>query len=181
MDKNKKLRLLVTTKCPNKCPLCCNNSWDFSKLPIVDRWDYDEIMITGGEPLIMVDKLCELADSIRAISKAMGTNPKIYVYTAVCVWDKFDRALNHIDGIVLTPHNKNDVANFKRLNELVDACTVLHNSPIKDKSLRLNLFPDIKELLKDEDLSQWKVKDMEWIKDCPVPDGEDFRRIKESW
>ena len=49
---NKKLRLLVTTKCPNKCPMCCNNSWDFSSLPVVDRWDYEEIMITGGEPLI---------------------------------------------------------------------------------------------------------------------------------
>lgn len=32
-----KLRLLVTTKCPNKCPMCCNNSWDFSKLPVVEH------------------------------------------------------------------------------------------------------------------------------------------------
>lgn len=47
-------------------------------------------------------------------------------------------------------------------------------------SLRLNLFADMKALLpKDIDLSLWKVKDMEWVKDCPVPDGEDFRRIKE--
>jgi hypothetical protein len=34
-------------------------------------------------------------------------------------------------------------------------------------------------LPKDIDLSMWKVKDMEWVKDCPVPEGEDFRRIKE--
>lgn len=45
---NKKLRLLVTTQCPNKCPMCCNNSWDFSKLPVVDRWNYEQIMLTGG-------------------------------------------------------------------------------------------------------------------------------------
>ena len=44
---NKKLRLLVTTKCPNKCPMCCNNQFDFDKLPVVDRWDYDEIMISS--------------------------------------------------------------------------------------------------------------------------------------
>lgn len=31
----------------------------------------------------------------------------------------------------------------------------------------------------DIDLSMWKVKDMEWVKDCQVPEGEDFRRIKE--
>lgn len=49
-----KLRLLVTTKCPNKCPMCCNNSWDFSKLPVVEHFNYKEIMITGGEPLFVI-------------------------------------------------------------------------------------------------------------------------------
>lgn len=49
-----------------------------------------------------------------------------------------------------------------------------------DCSLCLNLFSDMKALLpEDIDLSMWKVKDMEWVKDCPVPEGEDFRRIKE--
>lgn len=52
-----KLRLLVTTKCPNKCPMCCNNSWDFSKLPVVEHFNYKEIMITGGEPLLFPEKL----------------------------------------------------------------------------------------------------------------------------
>lgn len=47
---NKKLRLLVTAKCHNKCPMCCNNQFDFEKIPVVDRLDYDEISITGGEP-----------------------------------------------------------------------------------------------------------------------------------
>lgn len=49
---NKKLRLLVTDKCPNKCPLCCNNQFDLEKIPVVERWDYDEISITGVEPLM---------------------------------------------------------------------------------------------------------------------------------
>lgn len=31
------------------------------------------------------------------------------------------------------------------------------------------------------DLSLWNVKEIEWVKDCPVPQGEDFRRIKELW
>ena len=44
--------------------------------------------------------------------------------------------------------------------------------------MRLNLFDNIKAMLpQDIDLSKWQVKDMEWIKDCPVPKGEDFRRI----
>lgn len=45
---NKKLRLLVTAKCHNKCPMCCNNQFDIEKIPVVDRLDYDEISITGG-------------------------------------------------------------------------------------------------------------------------------------
>nr|DAN95471.1 MAG TPA: hypothetical protein [Crassvirales sp.] len=33
--------------------------------------------------------------------------------------------------------------------------------------MRLNLFKNI--------------KDMEWIKDCPVPKGEDFKRLSILW
>ena len=69
---NRKLRLLVTEECPNKCPMCCNNSWDFSSLPVVDRWDYEEIMFTGGEPLLFVRELNRLAESIRQIASAAG-------------------------------------------------------------------------------------------------------------
>ena len=64
-----KLRLLVTTKCPNKCPMCCNNSWDFSKLPVVEHFNYKEIMITGGEPLLFPEKLANLAESIKTVQK----------------------------------------------------------------------------------------------------------------
>lgn len=53
---------------------------------------------------------------------------------------------------------------------------------LEGKSLRLNLFPDMKALLpKDIDLSLWQVKDMEWVENCPVPEGEDFRRIANLW
>lgn len=70
-----KLRLLVTTKCPNKCPMCCNNSWDFSKLPVVEHFNYKEIMITGGEPLLFPEKLANLAESIKTVQKlAYGNN-----------------------------------------------------------------------------------------------------------
>ena len=44
---NKKLRLLVTATCHNRCPLCCNKQFKFDEIPVVDRFDYEEIMITG--------------------------------------------------------------------------------------------------------------------------------------
>lgn len=181
---NKKLRLLVTTRCPNKCPMCCNNQFDFSKLPVVDRWNYDEIMITGGEPLLFTNALNDLIESI--CIKALNYNkyPNIYVYTSY-----FKAGISpikeiifnpYIAGIVLTLHNKEDIEKFVLLNAALHHKS--YSSIVNEKSLRLNLFPDMKALLpKDIDLSLWQVKDIEWKKDCPVPEGEDFRRIANLW
>ncbi|WP_349937158.1 hypothetical protein [Bacteroides cellulosilyticus] len=53
---------------------------------------------------------------------------------------------------------------------------------MESKSLRLNLFPDIKKHIPDNtNLSLWQVKDMQWIKDCPVPADEEFKRVAELW
>lgn len=175
---NKKLRLLVTTYCPNNCPLCCNKGWDFSKLPVVDRWDYEEVMITGGEPLTFIPDIVFLIEDIRAIQYAMGVNSKIYVYTAIADKGNFFPALEVADGIVYTPHSKEDVKKFINLNH------ILLQDPrwSANKSLRLNLFPNIKAMLPEgTDLSKWQVKDIEWIENCPVPKGEDFRRINKLW
>ena len=183
MERNRKLRLLVITDCPNHCPLCCNNSWDFSKLPSVTSFDYDEVMITGGEPLLFVDKVVKLARSIKTLSPILYPEegaPKIYVYTSIAAYFPIRQLLNVVDGIVLTPHSKDDVKRFIRLNERLRM--YLAENPQLKSSLRLNLFKNIKDMLpEDIDLSIWKVKDMEWIKDCPVPKGEDFKRLSILW
>lgn len=176
---NKKLRLLITGRCPNNCELCCNKQFDLNSVPIVDRWDYDEIMITGGEPLLFVDSLIPVLNSLYSIFYMMGTKPKIYIYTADCTLN-VDNVLSYVDGIVLTPHKELDITHFIELNTHL----LKHKGDryVKDTSLRLNIFPDMKALLpKDIDLSLWQVKDMKWIKDCPVPEGEDFRRIANLW
>ena len=176
--KNKKLRLLVTAFCPNKCPMCCNNSWDFSKLPIVDRWDYNEIMITGGEPLCFPDRISNLLYSVRQVLKVEQKHPKIYLYTANAEYDIWAQVLEYLDGIVYTPHKIGDIESFVTLNQWLLA-NKSHYSKI---SFRLNLFEDMEKLLpKDIDLSLWAVKHMTWVKDCPVPEGEDFKRIAELY
>jgi hypothetical protein len=179
---NKKLRLLVTTKCPNKCPMCCNNSWDFSSLPVVDRWNYEEIMITGGEPQLFYDRVIELAKAVRVIGGLSTSVPKVYVYTSIAAWDMVRNILCYIDGIVLTPHSQIEIERFVELNKLMLELKGTKADFTEGKSLRLNLFADMKSLLpKHIDLSLWQVKDMEWLDNCPVPKGEDFRRIKELW
>lgn len=177
---NKKLRLLVTTQCNNKCPMCCNKQFNLDKLPIVDRWDYDEIMITGGEPLLFFEKVAILCTNIKSMQKIHGYNSSnIYLYTSLFN-NNIINILMFIEGITATIHKKEDINEFIKINEYL-----LNNKQydfIINKSFRLNLFPDIKALLpKDIDLSLWKIKDIEWVKDCPIPEGEDFRRIANLW
>lgn len=110
-----KLRLLVTTKCPNKCPMCCNNSWDFSKLPVVEHFNYKEIMITGGEPLLFPEKLSNLAESVRTVQKlAYGNKGKLFLYTALA--DMLPNYIRYFDGVVYTPHSANDVHSLLKTN-----------------------------------------------------------------
>lgn len=185
MERNKKLRLLVTEKCHNKCPMCCNNQFDIEKIPVVDRFDYDEISITGGEPLMPVhgNMTLRLVDSIKAIQNAMGLpRSKFYLYTSYFGSTPLIISSYLFDGICLTPHKKADIDKFININAMILKMKRLYRNPNVsfnfNCSLRLNLFADMKALLpKDIDLSLWKVKEMEWIKDCPVPEGEDFRRI----
>ena len=170
--KNKKLRLLVTKQCQHKCPMCCNNQFDLMKVPVVDRIDYDEIMITGGEPLLYPLSVRELIQGLRVLRH--GTQTKFYVYTSIAHPATFPMVLDEADGIVLTPHNKGTIDLFCLLNAKLLRAT----EKTKGKSLRLCLFPDIKAMLPQGiDLSLWQVKDIEWKKDCPLPDGEDFRRL----
>ena len=172
MTQNRKLRLVVTDRCHNSCPMCCNNRFDLSKLPVVEHWDYDEIMITGGEPMLFPYDVFSL---VRAIRKAAPKSVRRYLYTAMPPMHDttFSTALCHFDGIVATPHTTTDVEMFRRM-----ARPLLHMPGLcARKSLRLNLFPEVRSLLEGFDISLWKVKDMQWIKDCPVPDGEDLRRI----
>ena len=179
---NKKLRLLVTEKCPNKCPLCCNRNIKMNDVPIVDRWDYDEIMITGGEPLLFHYRLLYILRSIQNITTVMGYAPKIYVYTSKCDVSSILSFIKLVDGIVLTPHTKDDISYFKQLNnEMLKNWWKFNDfGRNTDLSMRLNVLPEIKDFL-PENLKRWKVKEIQWLENCPVPEGEDLRRVSNLW
>ena len=182
ITKNTKLRLLVTAKCHNNCPLCCNKQFNLNNLPVVDRWDYDEVCITGGEPLSttrVTHKVIDLIEGIRAIWNAQGRSGKIYVYTSTRRVDLLSKAAIHADGIVYTIHGiheGNVLTHF-----IHDNFKLIHDS---SKSFRLNYFKGDEKYLPQSGFLRghlftcWKVKVMEWIPNCPVPQGEDFRKIK---
>ena len=191
---NKRCRLLITTKCPNNCPLCCNKQFDLLKdVPIIDRWDYEEFIITGGEPLMFSNQLTGLLNFIRNSNIYMGITSKFYLYTSIInpgLWDSFIWAL---DGITYTVHTKENAAELVRFIHVLRDYTLGYDmflpnlSSIKSKSIWLNLFPESKKFIEEElakspfkwdDISEYfKIRQMEWKKDCPIPEGEDFRRI----
>ncbi len=179
----KKLRLLVTKECLKNCEGCCNKDWDLDSLPVVGGFsNYDEIIITGGEPLsekqyyntkILIDYL-----------SAWFPNTKIILYTNKS--DGVIRLLEEnkikeikINGITLTLHDQSDVEDFDDLNnlllELFNEISIF--SPLFITTFRLNIFKGVK-LPKNTDLSYWEIKDnIEWMKDCPLPEGEVFMKM----
>ena len=166
-----KLRLLITEECNRDCPSCCNKDWDLKALDVeTDFSQYDTIMLTGGEPLLDPNA------TLSAITYIREEVPKasIFVYTAMTHWvAPLVAILAVADGLTVTLHEQGDVAPFCRFADFLWD----HPKLVRGKSLRLNTFKrvyidlwEIKEI--------WDVKDnIEWIKDCPLPENEVFKRL----
>jgi molybdenum cofactor biosynthesis enzyme MoaA len=160
-----KLRLLLFKDYNKNCAYCSNKNWNLDKLEIEkDFTGYDEIILTGGEPMLKPFIVIETAIKIRKI-----TNAKLYMYTA-----KLNKplevlaVLNYLDGITVTLHKQSDVSNFIRFEKLV--------KKIK-KSFRLNVFNSVN--FDYSEISNWIIKDkIKWIKNCPLPRDEVFKRIE---
>ena len=79
----KTARVIITSKCDRKCPGCCNSKLDYTSLAkviggITALKDYEEVVITGGEPMINPAQLYTVIKMLRKQNKRQ----KIYLYTA---------------------------------------------------------------------------------------------------
>lgn len=172
----KKLRLLVTKHCERNCSLCCNKQWNLDDLPIVtDFSGYDEIIITGGEPLGNVEQIGKTIAVLSYIGEVFPSETrKIYIHTTNA-WAALDllNENNYISGITLTLHTQRDVLNFTDVNNSMIETPWFY----KNKSLRLKVFERL-FYPKHLDLSLWKVEEgVKWIENCPLPEDEVFMRI----
>lgn len=165
------LRLLVTKNCPRKCEGCCNKQFDLDNLSTPTHFDYDEIILTGGEPLLYPQQLHNLIEQIRKVS-----NAKIYVYTAEIkkVVDVLG-ILYLVDGMTVSLHEQSDIYALEKLDFYLEYC--LQFSMNNTKSLRLNIFKGI-ELNHRKLYLNWKIKkDIVWLNPCPLPEDEVFMRL----
>lgn len=160
----KKLRLLLWSDCNRSCPGCCNKDWNLDALMRVRVKDFEgvqTIMLTGGEPMIYPDRLKNAIKAIRMVSSA-----SIYVYTAKVDTPDAREVLIAADGMTVTLHCQADVEPFLKFAQSVKGLA---------RSLRLNIFKGIEV---PEIPAGWVVKDnIEWIKDCPLPQDEVFMKF----
>ena len=163
----KKLRLLLFKACNRRCPGCCNQYWDLDNLEVCTSFKgYDEILLTGGEPMLKPD----LVEIVIKMIRLENPKAKIYMYTAKIDTVHIHYILKLIDGLTLTLHNQKDVKPFMDL--------YLHHYPVRKRlSLRLNVFKEVK-LPPYLELKDWNVKDnMVWEIGCPLPDGEVLMKL----
>lgn len=165
----KTARVIVTLDCDRKCPGCCNYKLDAIREINVERLrDYDEVVLTGGEPMLMGDKfLVQLIKKLRKQNKYQS----IYLYTASLALDEHEKVLNLLDGITVTLHAEatdNDIRNLKYMSE-----------NLYGEYLDMRLFID--ERVYDKyDLSNicmdaWDVvRKLKWKEKCEPADNEDL-------
>ena len=167
----KKLRLILTEECHRECEGCCNKDWDLASLPReTDFAQYDMILLTGGEPMLDRDRTLSIIKRIHSQSPA-----RLILYTA-----KIDDALavidvlHHLHGMTITLHAQEDAVYFQQLVGTIEGFSPLEKR-VRTKSLRLNIFKGVE--VQWPTPSMWQVKrDCEWIKDCPLPEGEVLKR-----
>lgn len=66
------LHLMVNNTCTNDCPLCCNKQYDVDDIPVVtveDLRNVDTICLTGGAPMLSIEKLADFTSSLEKMYK----------------------------------------------------------------------------------------------------------------
>ena len=174
---NKKLRLLITTKCYHNCLSCCNKQYDMLKIPVYDfKRKYSEVYITGGEPLLAGQTLTDV------LSKIPDKTKQVILYTAEPIFlishaQNYD--ISRITGLTITIHNNKDLESFIIFLLWFNTQRFALNYI---KSNRLKVFQTAtnwNSLHHALNLSRFAVTDgLYYIENCPVPQDEDFKRIE---
>lgn len=173
-----KARVIVTLDCNKNCVGCVNKDEDFKSPKVLTRVDdllkYDEIIITGGEPLLIPEKVYEFITLLNIKKKYRG---RIYLYTSYFPKEKAiacQSIMTQIDGLTFTLHA---VSTDKDITELKQLSESNFLKQFKDKSFRL--FIDDRLYAKYDfsniNLSNWSViRRLQWQEHCVLPSNEEL-------
>lgn len=170
----KTARVIVTYKCNRKCENCCNEHiQDVPEVQFEDLFKYEEIVITGGEPMLIAPRVVEMVHRLRD----KGYKGKIWLYIAT--FDKRHWAhsmlIRDVDGITYTFHvnyTNRDISMLRDLTELLNSGGFpgSYRLMVDSRVMRDISLQDIKGIRK------WtEVKSLIWrVDECPVPEHEDL-------
>lgn len=162
-------RVIVTYQCNRICPGCCNSKlFNVPKISnISELKEYEEVVLTGGEPMLFPGDLLKLIKRL----KRQNIAQKIFLYTACLVADEYPKILNRIDGITVTLHanaTDDDIRNLKYMSE-----------KLYGEDLDMRLFID-ERVYEKYDLSNicmktWTVvRKLKWKDKCDPAEHEDL-------
>lgn len=166
----RKARVIWTKACQRNCSYCSNTFPEIiaQMQPLTDLTtlaDRDEIMITGGEPLLNPPKLIAFLIKVR---EACPTS-KIYLYTAYARGTtpmQLQAIMELTDGIHYTLHadaSPDDIIGFQYFQSYANVR--------KSKSFRLSLDPKLPTPLEIIPAVWKEIRIKEWFSadNCPVP------------
>jgi hypothetical protein len=144
---------------------------------IVTSFDYEEIIICGGEPFAFKRNLERLLQALFMLRKSTGIERKVLVETSKCDFWAIDDVIKLCDGIICTPKTKENMVWFKQLNnELLKRQNI---GKFAGKTMKLNILPSTRDFF-PENLRVWEVQYLP-ADNIETAVAGDFCRIAELW
>lgn len=175
----KKARLMVTLKCERDCPYCVNKDTKLMSQAhrisgVSALKDYDEVIVTGGEPLLDVPATLKTLRALRDQNSVNIKRQTIYLYTSICP-PHLEKVIPLVDGITYTIHQHYKP---KDMTDLLAFQATVHG---QDKSFRLSVSPDINAPLGVVPAIWKSIKIKYWypIGECLLPEGEELFILEE--
>ena len=170
----KSARVIMTLACERHCVYCSNYYQSImqsaKEIDNIDEVsDFDEILLTGGEPMLFPEKLIKIIEQIRKNSFAA-----IYLYSAKYT-AKMKEIIELVDGIHFTLHSDTspmDVVDFHTFQSLL--------SMYPRKSFRLYLNHDIHLPVTVYPYLWKRVEVKPWLteSECKLPENETLFILK---
>lgn len=174
-----KARVIVTLDCPRKCEGCVNES--LKDVKVIDSKDellhYKEIIITGGEPMLIHEKVLNFVEELRNNLNYTG---KIYLHSSLyddeTMYRTYDRLLTrYLDGFNFTLHNEATDEDVSALKSLSESPTMMVNKGLLSTRLSIdNRLYDRYDFSNINLLNWTVVRKLQWLSECPLPQGEEL-------
>jgi len=170
--------VVVTKKCNKRCRGCITKTLiNMETVTFDDLMGFENIMITGGEPMLMSDRCVELVHRLRLkgftgmITLSFSDASKVGRYWAA------DMLIDEVDGIFFTLHYnsnkeklKSDLKNLRKLDKYLSSKDRKRKSDVLYIDKRA-YDAEYKKTLR----GGWSlIEPQEWIRNAEVDNPEDY-------